>query len=141
VIAGIIQDEAYFRDEVLPHIDGDRVSYLGPVVAADRADVLGAAHALVHLIDFDEPFGYSVVEAMACGTPVIAYDRGSMTELIAHGTTGFVVRTIDEATQAVAATSGLDRKAIRASAAERFDVATMVRKYADLYVALLAQRR
>ncbi len=68
-IAGIIQDEQYFRDQVEPHIDGDLVRYLGPVSAAERADVLGGAHALLHLIDFDEPFGFSVVEAMACGTP------------------------------------------------------------------------
>ena len=79
---------AYFRDEVAPHVDGDRVRYVGPVGAADRAAVLGGAHALLHLIDFDEPFGYSVVEAMACGTPVIAHDRGSMAELIADGAPG-----------------------------------------------------
>ena len=62
-------------DEVAPHVDGDQVRYLGPVDAAARAEVLGGAHALLHLIDFDEPFGYSVVEAMACGTPVIANSR------------------------------------------------------------------
>ena len=74
-IAGIIQDEEYFRTEVAPHIDGEHVRYLGPVDASARAEVLGGAYALLHLIDFDEPFGYSVVEAMACGTPVIAYAR------------------------------------------------------------------
>ena len=71
--------------EVAPHVDGKQVRYLGPVDASMRAEVLGGAHALLHLIDFDEPFGYSVVEAMACGTPVIANARGSMGELIAHG--------------------------------------------------------
>ena len=88
-IAGIIQDEKYFRDEVAPHVDGERVRYLGAVDASARAEVLGGAHALLHLIDFDEPFGYSVVEAMACGTPVIANSRGSMGELIAHGVPAF----------------------------------------------------
>ena len=77
-IAGIVQDEEYFRKEVAPHIDGENVRYLGPVDASARAEVLGGAYALLHLIDFDEPFGYSVVEAMACGTPVIANSRGSM---------------------------------------------------------------
>ncbi|MDT7729986.1 MAG: hypothetical protein QOK45_239, partial [Mycobacterium sp.] len=68
-IAGIIQDEEYFRDEVAPHVDGEQVRYLGAIEKSERAEVLGGAHALLHLIDFDEPFGYSVVEAMACGTP------------------------------------------------------------------------
>ena len=85
VIAGIIHDQRYFDEHVAPHVDGDRVRYLGPVAAAERSAVLGGAHALLHLIDFDEPFGYSVVEAMACGTPVIAHPRGSMPELITDG--------------------------------------------------------
>ena len=66
-IAGIIQDEEYFHDEVEPHVDGEQVRYLGAIDASARSEVLGGAHALLHLIDFDEPFGYSVVEAMACG--------------------------------------------------------------------------
>ena len=101
-IAGIIQDEQYFRNEVAPHIDGEQVRYLGPIDTSARAEALGGAHALLHLIDFDEPFGYSVVEAMACGTPVIANSRGSMGELIAHGVTGFLVNDIDSAVAAVA---------------------------------------
>jgi glycosyltransferase involved in cell wall biosynthesis len=141
VIAGIIQDERYFRDEVAPHIDDDRVRYIGPVDAANRADVLGGAHALLHLIDFEEPFGYSVVEAMACGTPVIAYDRGSMAELIDHERTGFIAGDADEATRAVDRAGSLDRNAIRASTVKRFDRATMVDKYAAVYHEVLAQRR
>ena len=133
VIAGIIQDERYFRDEVAPHLDGDRVRYVGPVDAADRADVLGRAHALLHLIDFDEPFGYSVVEAMACGTPVIAYDRGSMAELIDQGETGFLVADDAEATARSTEAGELDRAAIRASTVERFDRSTMVRRYVSVY--------
>ena len=77
-IAGIIQDELYFKREIAPRLDGDRVQFIGPVRAEDRSSFLGGAMALLHLIDFDEPFGFSVVEAMACGTPVIAFDRGSM---------------------------------------------------------------
>jgi len=141
VIAGIIQDERYFRDEVVPHLDGDRVSYIGTVDADERSVVLGGAHALLHLIDFDEPFGFSVVEAMACGTPVIAFERGSMGELIEHDRTGFLVHTVDEATHAVDLVGSLDRAAIRASIAERFDRRTMVERYAGLYDDVLCGRR
>lgn len=137
LIGGIIQDQAYFDDQVAPHLDGDRVTYLGPVAAADRADVLGAAHALLHLIDFDEPFGYSVVEAMACGTPVIAYARGSMRELIEDGRTGRLVTSIEDATGAVDGIGELDREVIRAVAVARFDRSTMVRRYVDVYEAAL----
>ena len=139
-IAGIIQDEKYFDDEVAPHVDGDRVRYIGPVDASARAEVLGAAHALLHLIDFDEPFGYSVVEAMACGTPVIANSRGSMGELISHGVTGFLVDDIDSALAAVAAAGELDRPAIAALAAERFTVSAMVDKYVALYRDVIGDR-
>jgi glycosyltransferase involved in cell wall biosynthesis len=139
VIAGIIQDERYYRAEVAPHVDDDRVKYVGPVDAADRSAVLGGAHCLLHLIDFDEPFGYSVVEAMACGTPVIAYDRGSMAELIDNGKTGYLVGDVDEAAQAVDLVSDLDRVAIRVATAKRFDRRTMVDQYVTVYRAVLAQ--
>ncbi|MEU0497687.1 glycosyltransferase family 4 protein [Mycobacterium sp. NPDC006124] len=132
-IAGIIQDEDYFRDEVAPHIDGRHVRYLGPVDAAARAEVLGGAHALLHLIDFDEPFGYSVAEAMACGTPVIANARGSMGELIDHGVNGFLVTDIESAVAAVASAGEVDRAQIAAVAAARFAIATMVDKYVQVY--------
>jgi glycosyltransferase involved in cell wall biosynthesis len=116
------------------------VQYAGPIGAAERSDALGAAHALLHLIDFDEPFGYSVVEAMACGTPVIAYDRGSMGELIDDGVTGFVVRDLAGATAAVERVGALDRDAIRAATVVRFDRATMVDRYVSVYEGVLAER-
>ena len=140
-IAGIIQDEDYFRAEVEPHLDDDNIRYVGHVTATERSAVLGNAHALLHLIDFDEPFGYSVVEAMACGTPVIAYNRGSMPELIDHGTTGYLVDTIHEATEAVSAADGLDRNAIRATAINRFDVSRMIDQYVAVYANILARAR
>ncbi|WP_370331765.1 glycosyltransferase family 4 protein [Mycolicibacterium hippocampi] len=132
-IAGIVQDERYFRDQVAPHIDGDRVRYLGAVDAAARAEVLGGAHALLHLIGFDEPFGYSVAESMACGTPVIANARGSMSELITHGVTGSLVTDIDSAVDAVDAVAEFDRSRIAVIAEERFAVEVMVDKYVDVY--------
>lgn len=137
VIAGIVHDESYFRDAVAPHIDGDRVQFIGPVAAADRADVLGRAHALLHLIDFDEPFGFSVVEAMACGTPVVAHDRGSMGEIVEHGVTGFLVGDVGEAVDVIESVGALDRAAIRARTVARFDRTTMARKYESVYRSIL----
>lgn len=133
VIAGIVQDEDYFRDAVLPHVDGDAVQFIGAVAAADRAEVLGSAHALVHLIDFDEPFGFSVAEALACGTPVVARRRGSMAELIDDGVTGFLVDDLDGAVAAVDRAAELDRAAVRADAIARFSLDTMVERYVDVY--------
>jgi glycosyltransferase involved in cell wall biosynthesis len=137
-IAGIIQDDDYFRTHVEPHLDDDNVRYLGPVTASQRSAVLGNAYALLHLIDFDEPFGYSVVEAMACGTPVIAIRRGSMPELIDHGTTGYLVQTIDDAVDAVATTDRLDRDYIGSTAIDRFDVSRMIDQYVAAYTTVLS---
>ena len=100
--------------------------------------MLGAAHALLHLIDFDEPFGYSVVEAMACGTPVIAHGRGSMPELITDGVTGYLVDDADDAVRAVDAAGSLDRAAIRTATVDRFARATMVERYVDVYRSVIA---
>ena len=140
-IAGIVQDEAYFRERVAPHVDGDRVQYVGPVPATERGATLAGAHALLHLIGFDEPFGFSVAEALACGTPVVAFDRGSMHELIDHGHTGFVVDGIDEAVAAVDAAGDLDRTAIRAVARARFHHDRMVDAYVEVYDGILEGRR
>ena len=140
-IAGIIADEKYFDDHVAPHIDGEHVRYLGAVDASMRAEVLGGAHALLHLIDFDEPFGYSVVEAMACGTPVIANSRGSMGELITDGVTGFLVDDIQSAVAAVDSARRLDRRAIADVAADRFAVAAMVDKYVAVYRDVIGGRK
>jgi glycosyltransferase involved in cell wall biosynthesis len=140
VIAGIIQDQAYFDTAVAPHVDGDRVQYLGPVGPDQRSELLGGAHALLHLIDFDEPFGFSVVEAMACGTPVIAFDRGSMGELIDDGVTGMLVTDTAGASEAVARVEVLDRANIRATAVSRFSSGRMVDAYVSVYEQLLATR-
>jgi glycosyltransferase involved in cell wall biosynthesis len=133
LIGGIIQDRDYFERFVEPRLDGARVNYVGPVDRERRAAVLGGATALLHLIDFDEPFGFSVVEAMACGTPVVARRRGSMAEIVLHAENGFLVDTVDQAVAAVHASKTLDRKAVRASVERRFGVERMVDEYVTLY--------
>ncbi|MEX0651046.1 MAG: glycosyltransferase family 4 protein [Actinomycetota bacterium] len=132
-IAGIVQDAAYFAERIEPHIDGERVTYVGSVGPGDRAALLGSAVAVLHLINFEEPFGFSVVESMACGTPVVANRRGSMPELVRHGENGFLVDSLDEAVLAVGEARDLDRAAVRASVRRRFDVSRMVEEYLTLY--------
>ena len=132
-IAGIVQDAAYFADRIEPHIDGERVTYVGSVGPADRAALLGSATAMLHLINFEEPFGFSVVESMACGTPVVANHRGSMPEIVRHGENGLLVDTVEEAVAAIDAVKALDRAAVRASVEHRFDVSRMVEDYLSLY--------
>ena len=137
VMCGIVQDEGYFREKVEPFVDGDRIVYRGAVGGEDRTRALGSARALLHLIGFDEPFGLSVVEAMACGTPVIAFDRGSMPELIDHGVTGFLVNTVEEAVEAVARVGEIDRAACRRAVEARFSVKRMADAYLALYRRLI----
>jgi glycosyltransferase involved in cell wall biosynthesis len=141
LIAGIVQDQAYFEQLVAPRVDGERVRFLGPVRAEDRSDFLGGALALLHLIGFDEPFGFSVVEAMACGTPVIAFGRGSMPELVHAGVTGAIVADVDGAVVAVGQIGALDRAAIRAEAVERFGCDRMVDEYVAVYEQVIARAR
>jgi glycosyltransferase involved in cell wall biosynthesis len=141
IIAGIVQDREYFERSVEPRLDGDRVRYIGPVGAEARSDLLADARALLHLIDFEEPFGYSVVEAMACGTPVIANARGSMPEIVRHGEGGYLVHGLSEAVAAVHAAGDMDRLLVRASVDQRFDVERMVDEYLDVYRHVVAQRR
>ncbi len=132
-IAGIVQDREYFERSVEPHVDGSRVRYIGPVGPDERGAVLGGARALLHLISFEEPFGFSVIEAMACGTPVIATRRGSMPELVRHGINGYLVDSLDEVPEAIDAAGRLDRAAVRASVETRFDVSRMVDEYIEVY--------
>lgn len=133
VICGIVQDRDYFDRQVAPRVDGDRVRYLGSVGADQRAEILGSAAVLLHPIAFDEPFGLSVVEAMACGTPVIAYRRGSMPEIVDEGVTGYLVHDVRSAVEAVDAAARLDRTAVHDRAAARFGVDRMVEDYLRVY--------
>lgn len=134
-IYGIVQDEEYHLRHVLPHVNGETIIYHGPVGGDARVAALGRARALLHMINFDEPFGLSVIEAMACGTPVIARPRGSMREIVENGRTGFLVEDIASAVQAVEEAGSIDRRAISENTAQRFSAQRM----ADAYIALYRQ--
>nr|WP_245771991.1 glycosyltransferase family 4 protein [Rhodothermus profundi] len=140
-MAGIIQDRTYFEQEVAPFIDGAQIQYLGSVGPAERDRLLGEAYALLHLINFDEPFGLSVVEAMACGTPVVARPRGSMPEIIQDGETGVLVQSVEEAVAALPRLRQMDRAKIRAYAARRFSRERMVDDYVKVYEEVLRRHR
>ena len=141
IIAGIVQDPDYFERFVEPHVDGRRVQYIGPVGPDRRGALLGGARALLHLVDFDEPFGFSVVEAMACGTPVITHARGSMPEIVRHGENGFLVASLEEAVTAVQESEALDGAAVRKSVEQRFDSERMVDDYVAVYQRVVDQHR
>ncbi|MCB2168977.1 MAG: glycosyltransferase family 4 protein [Deltaproteobacteria bacterium] len=138
ILAGIIQDQAYFDHYVAPHIDDDTVTYVGSVAPAARNRLLGNACALLHPIQFDEPFGLSVIESMACGTPVIAFNRGSMPELIETGKNGFLVDNMDEAIERVARIKEIDRATCRRHVEHHFTVKRMVQEYIHVYERILA---
>lgn len=139
IIAGIIADQEYFNRDVKPHIDNTTVSYFGNVDVVEGNKLLGGASALLHMINFDEPFGLSVVEAMACGTPVIAINRGSMAELIIDEKTGFLVYSIEEAISAVHLLSHIDRRACRTHIEKNFTIDQMVEGYLAVYEKILKQ--
>jgi glycosyltransferase involved in cell wall biosynthesis len=138
VICGPVHDAEYHRALVEPHIDGERVRYPGNVGPEERMRLLGEATALVHPIGFAEPFGLSVVEAMACGTPVVAYNKGSMPEIVEPGVTGYLADDVTGAVEGVERAAKLDRRAIHETAVRRFGAARMVRDYLDVYKRLLA---
>ncbi len=137
ILAGIVQDAVYYNQYVAPHIDNDQVRYVGSVGPVERNQLLGNACALLHPIRFEEPFGLSVIESMACGTPVIAFDRGSMPELIEHGKNGFLVDNVDKAVKAVAHIREIDRAACRLHVERYFTVDRMVDEYINVYERIL----
>ena len=140
IMAGLIQDAGYWERACLPHVDGEDVVYLGNIGPAERRRVLSEAAALLHPIHFDEPFGLSVAEAMASGTPVIAYDRGSMPELIVDGVSGFRVSGLEEAVAACAKTAEIDRRRCRDYAVAKFSREAMTAGYLEVYAAVLERR-
>ena len=141
IMAGIIQDENYFKLHVEPFIDNDRVVCVGSAGPEKRNNLLGKAAALLHPINFNEPFGLSVVEAMACGTPVIAINRGSMPELIRDGENGFLVSNTNEAVNAVGRLAEIDRTCCRQTVLDHFTVDRMVEKYIAVYEQVLEKTK
>jgi glycosyltransferase involved in cell wall biosynthesis len=138
LMACIIQDRSYFEHKVAPLLS-DQVIYIGEAEPVKRNELMRNALALLHPINFDEPFGLSVAEAMLCGTPVIAFNRGSMPELIVDKKTGFLVNDVDEAAEVVADIKRLNRTDCRQWSMEQFSQEKMVNEYINLYRSVLAK--
>jgi glycosyltransferase involved in cell wall biosynthesis len=134
-------DQDYFDREIRHLFDEPFVTYLGEVDERRKAELLGNAAALLFPIDWPEPFGLVMIEAMASGTPVIAYANGAVPEVIDHAVTGYVVNSLDEAVSATRAALTLDRGAIRARFEARFSVRRMAEDYLALYGQLIAARQ
>ncbi|MBF0239393.1 MAG: glycosyltransferase family 4 protein [SAR324 cluster bacterium] len=139
ILAGIIQDQNYYKTYVEPYLDDQQAIYVGSVGPERRNELLGKASALLHLIKFDEPFGLSVIESMACGTPVIAINRGSMPEIIQNGKNGFLVKNGEEANNVVMRIGEIDRAECRRSVEEKFSIDRMVEQYVEVYQHILNQ--
>ncbi|MGW8316898.1 MAG: glycosyltransferase family 4 protein [Bacteroidales bacterium] len=137
IISGLIQDQTYFASKVKPYVDGQEIIYVGNSGPVDRNRLLGGAFALLHPIGFEEPFGLSVIEAMICGTPVIAFNRGSMPELIVNGKTGFLVNNVEEAVEAVNSVEFIDRRTCNEWASSKFSREQMVDGYLEVYRKIL----
>jgi len=132
-------DQEYFDEVIQPLLDNPLVEYLGEMSEADKVDFLGQAYALLFPINWPEPFGLVMIEAMACGTPVIAYPRGSVPEVLDDGVTGWIVEGHEEAVQAVARIPELSRSRCRQVFEERFSAARMAQDYVRIYQQLLAE--
>ncbi|MGZ3750692.1 MAG: glycosyltransferase family 4 protein [Mucilaginibacter sp.] len=137
IIAGIIQDEKYFNEKIAPQLN-EQIVYIGHAGPEKRKELLGNAAALLHPINFNEPFGLSVAEAMLCGTPVIAFNKGAMPELIKDNETGFLVNDVDEAVEAVGQLSTISRYTCHQWALTQFSSEKMVRDYVQLYREILS---
>jgi glycosyltransferase involved in cell wall biosynthesis len=126
-------DETYFREQIEPLLREPLVEFIGEVGEAEKAAFLGNARALLFPVDWPEPFGLVMIEAMACGTPVVAFDRGSVPEVIDHGVSGWVVDNVDRAVEAVRDLGQLDRRGVRRRFEQRFTVERMARDYLAIY--------
>jgi glycosyltransferase involved in cell wall biosynthesis len=133
-IAGLVAGEhrKYFDDFIVPQIDGEQIQYLGMVDEKTRNDLFRNAYANLHLVSFAEPFGLTIVESLACGTPVIAINKGSVPEIITEGKTGFIVNSLDEAVERIDEVSTIDRNDCR-NRAEFFSIDNMVDGYIKVY--------
>jgi glycosyltransferase involved in cell wall biosynthesis len=134
-------DEEYFRKAVQPLLAQPHVEFIGEIGEDQKGAFLGGAKALLFPIEWPEPFGLVMIEAMACGTPVIAHRWGSVPEIVEHGVSGFIVDSLDEAVAAVAAVDGLDRASVRRCFDARFTAEIMARSYLMLYERLVRMKR
>jgi glycosyltransferase involved in cell wall biosynthesis len=132
-------DDAYFREKIAPLLDQPGVEFIGEINERDKTAFLGDACALLFPIDWPEPFGLSMIEAMACGTPVLAFRHGSVPEIVDHGVTGLIVDTMDEAVRMLPHVLTLDRHAVRRRFEERFSATRMAKDYVAVYQSLLKQ--
>ena len=139
-MAAIPQDVAYFKEMVEPHIDGDAVQFLGEVRGAERDALLGGALALVHMTTRPERFGLTMIEAMACGTPVLGARMGSIPEIVVDGETGFLCEDVDAAVARVPQLAALSRRACRTRVETTFSAERMIDRYLDAYAAVLDQK-
>jgi glycosyltransferase involved in cell wall biosynthesis len=133
IIAGIIQDKGYFREQIEPHLDGQNILYIGPVDGKGKNELFARARVLLHLNTISERFGLVLVEANAAGVPVIAMDLGSCREVIKDGQTGFLVDSVTEAIRAVGQISEIDRSACRSRVRQYFSIEKMVDGYERVY--------
>ena len=131
----------YYRETVAPHVDGIHVTYAGEVGHAAKVTLLGGAQALLYPVQAGEPFGLVLAEAMACGTPVAALDRGAVREIVEDGVTGGVFSSLDQMVDGLAAVIALDRASVRARTIARFGVENMIDAYEELYARLAAGER
>lgn len=138
IISGIVQDQVYFNEKVQPWLNDDDIVYVGSSGPETRNKLLGKAFALLHPINFSEPFGLSVAEAMFCGTPVIAFCKGSMPELINPEKTGFLVNSIDEAAERIQDIPKINHSYCRQWAEEKFSRKKIVEDYIQVYNKILA---
>lgn len=137
IIAGIIQDQNYFDENVRPFLKKGKIEYIGSVDPIKRDTLLGNAKLLLHPINFNEPFGLSVVEAMACGTPVVAFNKGSMSELITNGVNGFLAENTEEAIEKIMNIDNVNRLSCREIVGRKFSKEIMSQNYISIYRKIL----
>ena len=133
-------DKDYFEARILPLLDAPGVQFIGEIAEAEKSDFLGGARALLFPISWPEPFGLVMIEAMACGTPVIAFNQGAVPEIVRHGVTGFIVKTVDQAVKSVERLAEIDRVTVRATFERYFSVEVMATSYEVAYTEVLDGR-
>src|SRR5205823_468771 len=133
-------DAEYFEQEIRPLLDNPLVDYIGEIGEADKDSFLGGARALLFPIDWPEPFGLVMIEALACGTPVVAFRGGSVEEILEHGVSGYIVDTLDEAVEATRRVDSIDRRACRRAFERRFTSRRMAQDYVASYERIIEQR-